>query len=130
MKKFLVALCLGGFLCAAEVEAPSQGKWTIEMRIAEVASVRPFAEDGKEGAFFRLSDGSRWFRTWWEGPIYNLQAGQKVALIPMTEQERAAHQHIPLYKEADPYWIVLAPSEEVSPIGIAFQMQEAQSGKE
>lgn len=68
----------------------------------EIVQVHQF-NDPDEGAFFTLNDGSKWYRTWWAGPVYYPEIGQKVVIAPMSEEEAELIQS-PL-PGLTPYWI-------------------------
>lgn len=94
-----------------------------EMTSYSVTYVQDF-EDADRGAIFKLNDGSQWYRTWWEGPVYFLNKGQEIALIPMTEEEAQLHQD-PLFN-AKPYWLILHPNDDTaSEFFIAFCLKRA-----
>jgi hypothetical protein len=91
-----------------------------EMQIYEVVKVHE-SDDIDEFMIFTLNDGCRYFRTWWEGPIYYLTPGQEVGLIPMNEEEAAVHPD-PFFGYAIPYWIFLQPDAINFGAGICFKM--------
>lgn len=90
----------------------------LEMKTYEVTRVSE-GKDPDEWITFELSDGSLWYRTWWEEPVYNVEVGQKVAIIPMTANEAPLHSYAHL---GHPSWIVLTPREDVSIVAVAFRI--------
>jgi hypothetical protein len=73
-------------------------------RIYTVADVYLSDEtDGEWYAFFWMDDGSVWKRTWWNGPVYFLDVGQVVKIIPMTSEEMRVHST--WGDNWRPYWI-------------------------
>lgn len=127
-RKFFSIMCVFCFtamsLAFSQVNAniaTTQNVQTIEMGAFEVVKIHLF-EDSDEGAFFTLDDGSEWLRTWWEGPVYYLDVGQTIAIIPMTDKEAIDHQR-GWYKDYSPFWIILNPKEDRSTVGMAFKMR-------
>ncbi|PJD97838.1 MAG: hypothetical protein CK425_01530 [Parachlamydia sp.] len=118
LARLSLIMAMNSTICAESAQSATKSQ--LEMRVYEVERIHSF-EDPDEGAFFKLSDGSCWLRTWWEGPVYDLQEGQKVAIIPMTDEEAVSHQKS-AFPQAQPFWIIPNPKEDISLVGIAFKL--------
>lgn len=90
------------------------------MKVLDVIKV---FDDSEKGMIFTLSDGSLWYRPVAEEPILHLEFGQKIGVIPMSEEE--ASYFTPPFENAKPYWISLSPSGEVTTaiVYVAFQLE-------
>lgn len=112
------------FLCSVlslgvQVDADEKTAWIAPER-GEVMCVLAFLnesgiEDQTEGAYFSLTDSSQWVRTRRHGPVYFLTEGQKVSLIPMSEDEVILHEAL-WEKEGclipyRPFWLTIEPEE-------------------
>lgn len=120
----ICALCFTAGLAFSQESAHVtnvQNVNTREMSILEVVKVHLFS-DSDRGAFFTLSDGSKWYRTWWAGSVYNVDVGQVVGVIPMSNEEAVKYQH-GWHHNLNPFWIVLNPQDNQSPVGIAFKLE-------
>lgn len=116
---FASLLTFAAFTLAA-TEENHQIQQQIEMKTYEVDNIHLY-EDSDEGAIFTFNDGSKWFRTWWDGPVYYLEVGQTIAVIPMTEAESPLHT-LPFYVKPEPYWIILHPKANTSEVGVVYKI--------
>lgn len=80
----------------------------MEQNELQVIKVHDF-ENPEEGGFFTLSDGSQWLRTSWEQPVYFLDVGQTVTIIPMSDEEASHHKPASWFRHYRPYWLTIHP---------------------